>query len=141
MFGSSLGGRSALEVPLAHSKSALKRWRQNEAHHERNKPVRSEGRTAVKTARAAIGAGAVDEAKAAVSAATAILDRAAKRNVIHKNAASRSKSRLMKHLNAIGSAPAEEAPKKARKTAAKKPAAKKPAAKKPATKAKPAAKA
>jgi small subunit ribosomal protein S20 len=115
---------------LAHSKSALKRWRQADAAGERNKSVRSEARTAVKSARVAIASGVADDAQAAVREAAGILDRAAKRRVIHKNAASRHKSRLMKHANqaAVGAATAE-APKKTRKPAAK-PAA--PRAKAPA---------
>ena len=107
-------------VQLAHSKSALKRWRQADAASERNKSVRSEARTAVKVARTAIASGVADDAQAAVRAAEGILDRAAKRRVIHKNAASRHKSRLMKHANHMAGGTAEaEAPKKARKTAAK----------------------
>mgnify|MGYP001592912494 FL=1 len=105
---------------MAHSKSALKRWRQADAAGERNKAVRSEARTAVKTARVAIASGVADEAQAAVRAAAGILDRAAKRRVIHKNAASRHKSRMMKHANqAAGGTAQVEAPKKARKTTAK----------------------
>ncbi len=108
---------------MAHSKSALKRWRQNEAHRDRNKPVRTSARTAVKKARVLIAAGGGDEASAAIREAASILDRAAKRNVIHKNAASRQKSRMMRHLNQAASAPTtEDAPKKARKAATKAPA-------------------
>jgi small subunit ribosomal protein S20 len=122
-----------LEVEVAHSKSALKRWRQNEAHRERNKPVRSEARTAVKKARETITSGG--DGEAAIKEAMSILDRAAKRNVIHKNAASRHKSRLMR-LSNKSHAPSEEAPKKGRKTAAKKTATKKTTARKTATRAK-----
>jgi len=122
---------------LAHSKSALKRWRQNERHAERNKAVRTSSRTAVKQARTAIAAGDPEAARAAVLEAASVLDRASKGNVVHKNAVARHKSRLMRHLNAIGTAPAAEL-KKARKTstktAAKKTAAKPRAAKKTAAK-------
>lgn len=115
---------------MAHSKSALKRWRQNEQHRERNKPVRTSARTAVKKARVAIAEGG-DEAAAALREAASVLDRAAKHNVIHRNTASRQKSRLMRALSKRSAAPGGgEAPKKARKTATKKTAAKKPAAKK-----------
>lgn len=121
---------------MAHSKSALKRWRQNEAHRERNKPIRTASRTAVKKARVAIASGNADEAAAAIKEASSILDRAAKRNVIHKNAASRQKSRMMRHLNESGTASTAEAPKKTRKPATKtaaKSGAKKTAAKPRAT--------
>ena len=117
---------------MAHSKSALKRWRQNEQHRERNKPVRTAARTAVKTARAAIAEGG-DDVAAALREAASVLDRAAKHNVIHRNTASRKKSRLMRALNKQASGEgATEAPKKAKKPAAKKAAAKKAPAKKTA---------
>jgi small subunit ribosomal protein S20 len=120
---------------LAHSKSALKRWRQNEAHRERNKPVRTAARTAVRKARTAIQDG--DEAEAAIREATRVLDKAAKRNIIHKNTAARQKSRLMRRLNKASAGPATaEAPKKTRLRAAKAPA-KKATAKKTAATAKP----
>jgi small subunit ribosomal protein S20 len=107
---------------LAHSKSAFKRWRQADAAAERNKGVRSEARTAVKSARVAIASGVADEARAAVRAAEGILDRAAKRRVIHRNAASRHKSRLMRHANqAVGGVTIVETPKKTKKAAAKAP--------------------
>ena len=117
---------------MAHSKSALKRWRQNEQHRERNKPVRTAARTAVKNARAAIAEGG-DDVAAALREAASVLDRAAKHNVIHRNTASRKKSRLMRALNKQASGEgATEAPKKAKKPAAKKAAAKKAPAKKTA---------
>ncbi len=107
---------------MAHSKSALKRWRQADAANERNKGVRSGARTAVKTAREAIASAGADEAREAIRAAEGILDRAAKRRVIHKNAASRHKSRLMRHANQVAGGTARaEAPKKARKAVAKAP--------------------
>lgn len=105
---------------MAHSKSALKRWRQNEKHRIRNKGVRSGARTAVRNARTTIATADADEARAAIAEAASILDRASKSNVVHKNAASRHKSRLMRRLNAAGAPQAEAAePKRARKTATK----------------------
>jgi small subunit ribosomal protein S20 len=121
---------------LAHSKSALKRWRQNERHRERNKPYRTGARSAVKKAAATIDAGTPEDAAAAIRDASSIIDRAARRRVIHPNAAARHKSRLMRRLHASSAAPGSaEAPRRARKTATKKSAAKKTAAKKPATRA------
>lgn len=122
---------------MAHSKSALKRWRQHEARNARNRPVLSAARTSVKKARLAITEGG-DDAPAAIREAARIVDKAAKRNVIHPNAAARHKSRLMKALNkAAGGAATAEAPKKGRKAPAKgKTAAKKPAAKRATAKSK-----
>lgn len=116
---------------MAHSKSALKRWRQNERRRERNKPVRTAARTAARTAHAVIATGTADEAQAAIREAAGILDRAAKRRVIHPNAASRHKSRLMRQFNRVAGAAAlpAEPPKRGRKPAAKPAARPKAAAK------------
>ena len=116
---------------MAHSKSALKRWRQNEQHRERNKGVRSGARTAVKKAHTAIEDGS-DDAQAAIREAASILDRAAKGNVVHKNAVARHKSRMARHANKLAGAATAvaEAPKKTRRAPAKKTAA--PRAEKPA---------
>jgi small subunit ribosomal protein S20 len=128
MQSAELGAREV--HPLAHSKSALKRWRQNEAHRERNQGVRSGARTAVKKAHTAIDGGS-DDAQAAIREAASILDRASKGNVVHRNAVARHKSRMARHANKLAGASAAvaEAPKKARKAPAKKAAA--PKAEKP----------
>jgi small subunit ribosomal protein S20 len=115
---------------VAHSRSALKRWRQNLRHRERNKAVRTSARTAVKKARDVIAAADADEARVAIAEASSILDRASKGNVVHRNAVARHKSRLMRRLNAATGPAAAEEPKKARKTTkTAKTAAKKTAAK------------
>ena len=112
---------------MAHSKSALKRWRQNERHRERNRPVRSAARTAVRNARAAIADGGEDAA-ASLKDAASVLDRAAKHNVIHRNAAARHKSRLMRAMNKTSAPSTAAAPaKRTRATAAKKTSRKAPA--------------
>jgi small subunit ribosomal protein S20 len=99
----------------------LKRWRQNERHRAANKPYRTGARTAARKAAAMIDAGPSDEATALIREASSILDRAAKRRVIHPNAAARQKSRLMRRLHRVGGGDgAAEAPKRGRKTAAKK---------------------
>jgi small subunit ribosomal protein S20 len=95
---------------MANRKSALKRIRTSEKRHDRNQAVKSATRTFVKKARTTITrspAESTEDLRAAVSA----LDRAAKKGVIHKNNASRRKSRLMKLLNvstAAAQAPAPE---------------------------------
>jgi small subunit ribosomal protein S20 len=84
---------------VANIKSQIKRNRQNEKRHERNKAVRSEIKTRTKAVTTAVDEGAdnVDElARAAVKR----LDMAATKGVIHKNAAARRKSRLMKRITA-----------------------------------------
>jgi small subunit ribosomal protein S20 len=87
---------------VANIKSQIKRNRQNEKRHARNKAVRSELKTRVKRAITAAQQGeetAADAAKAAVKR----LDKAATKGVIHKNAAARRKSRLQKRINQIAS--------------------------------------
>jgi small subunit ribosomal protein S20 len=74
-------------------KSAAKRMRQGRARATLNRTHRSQLRTAVKKVRSATGSA---EAKAAYDAAVKLLDRAGQKNIIHKNAAGRHKSRLAK---------------------------------------------
>ena len=84
---------------MANIKSQIKRNRQNEKRALRNKTVRSEMKTRTKRAVAATaeGAGNVDEL---VRQAARRIDKAARQGVIHKNAAARRKSRLMKRAAA-----------------------------------------
>jgi small subunit ribosomal protein S20 len=87
---------------VANIKSQIKRNKQNDARHERNKAVRSELKTRAKNAVAAQEAGADDAAATAVIAQKR-LDKAAAKGVIHPNAAARRNSRLAKRLNALKS--------------------------------------
>ncbi|OQY29627.1 MAG: 30S ribosomal protein S20 [Chloroflexota bacterium] len=82
-------------------KSSKKRIRQNEKRRERNRRYLSSSRTLVKKAKIAIADGNLEQAKEATILATQSLDKAAAKGVIHKNNASRRKSRLMKSLVAL----------------------------------------
>ena len=82
---------------MANIKSQIKRNRQNEARRLRNKAVRSELKTRVKTAVRAAEGGS-DDAAARARDAQKRIDMAAAKGVIHKNAAARRKSRLAKRL-------------------------------------------
>ena len=73
-------------------RSAAKRMRQARARATLNRTQRSQLRTALKRVRSAAGA----EAEAAYAEAVRLLDRAGQKNIIHKNAAARQKSRLAK---------------------------------------------
>ena len=84
---------------MANIKSQKKRNITNAKRAERNKAVKSELKTRVKTATATIGDDDNDEA---VRLAVKRLDMAAAKGVIHKNQASRRKSRLMKKVAAAG---------------------------------------
>lgn len=86
---------------MPNIKSAIKRVKVSESNRAQNITVKSSMRTAVKKAEAAI-VNNDSEAKDAFSAAASKLDKAAGKGLIHKNAAARKKSRLMKKLNANG---------------------------------------
>ena len=80
---------------MSHTMSARKRVRQNRRRIELNIPFRIRASRDVKEAREAIEAGDSD-ATERIRDAQSALDRAARRNIIHQNTASRSKSRLVK---------------------------------------------
>ena len=106
---------------MAHSKSALKRWRQSLARRDRNRSVKSRTRTILNRAVAAIGDDAAT-AEEAVRDAISALDKAAQKGVIHVNAAARGKSRLLKRFNlatagAVAAAAASESTQEPKKTA------------------------
>jgi len=84
---------------LANIKSAEKRARQTIVRHARNRWYRSRYRTFVKRARHYIAEGDQENAPDAIRRAAQALDRAAQRNVIHRNKASRLKSRIMVAFN------------------------------------------
>ena len=76
-------------------KSAKKRMRQAKVSTARNRTQRSQLRTAVKKVRSSTGA----EADAAFLEAQTLIDRAGRKNLIHRNTAARQKSRLARALN------------------------------------------
>jgi small subunit ribosomal protein S20 len=88
---------------MANIKSAMKRIRTSEKRRIRNAAVRSTVRTSLKGARAAIEGGQADGARETLHRTIQILDKAVTKGVIHKNTASRKKSRLTRQLNALAS--------------------------------------
>lgn len=82
---------------MANIKSQKKRILTNAKAAERNKSVRSELKSRMKSAVNSIGE---DDSDAKVTAAIKKIDMAAQKGVIHKNAAARQKSRLMRKVNA-----------------------------------------
>jgi small subunit ribosomal protein S20 len=81
---------------VANIKSQIKRNRQNEAAHERNKSVRSALKTAVRRFHEAVEAGDVEKAKTLAADAGKKLDKAASKGVIHANQAANRKSAVAK---------------------------------------------
>ena len=86
---------------MAKHASALKQMRQSLKHRARNRKNLSQVKTQVKKLRAAIAKGDADEAKKSLGETVGEIDRAAKKGVIHDNAAARYKSRLSRRLNAL----------------------------------------
>jgi small subunit ribosomal protein S20 len=82
---------------VANTRSAKKRIKQNEKRRLRNRALRSEIRSSLKTARTA-AAGKTPKAAEEVHAAIRELDRAVSRGVIHRNTAARKKSSLARSL-------------------------------------------
>lgn len=82
---------------MANIKSQKKRNLTNAKRHERNKAVKSEMKTRTKRVDETLG---TDESDEAVRAAIKRIDSAAAKGIIHKNAAARKKSRMMKKVNA-----------------------------------------
>jgi len=80
---------------VANIKSQIKRNKQNEKAHERNKAVKSGLKTAVRKFHEAADAGA-DNAQALAADAAKQLDKAASKGVIHKNQAANRKSSIQK---------------------------------------------
>jgi small subunit ribosomal protein S20 len=81
---------------VANIKSQIKRNKQNEKRHQRNKAVKSELKTLVRRFREAADSGDTDAAVEASRVAARKLDKAVSKGVIHKNQAANRKSAIMK---------------------------------------------
>ena len=79
---------------MANIKSQIKRNRQNEAAHLRNKSVKSALKTAVRQFREAAAAGDSEKAQQAAQTAARKLDKAASAGVIHKTQAANRRSAI-----------------------------------------------
>ena len=86
---------------MANSAQARKRVRQAERHRQRNAAQRSTFRTAIKKFLKAVQAGDQSAAAETYKAAVSIIDRTARKGLIHANKAARHKSRLNARLKAL----------------------------------------
>ena len=86
---------------MANIKSQIKRNRQNDAAHERNKSVKSALKSAIRKFREAADAGNADEARLLAATAGRKLDKAASAGVIHKNQAANRKSSISKRAASL----------------------------------------
>ncbi len=116
-------------------KSAKKRVKTAAKANVRNTRTRRSMREAIKAFDKALQSGKMTEIIKSQNQAVSAIDTAAKKNVIHKNKAARSKARLASRAKLAGVKPGKASPKAAAaKPVAKKTPAKKTTAKKPATK-------
>jgi small subunit ribosomal protein S20 len=86
---------------VANIKSQIKRNKQNEKRHERNKAVKSGLKTAVRKFREAAEAGDKDAATTFAQDAARKLDKAVSKGVIHKNQAANRKSSIAKKASSL----------------------------------------
>ncbi|TQL67693.1 SSU ribosomal protein S20P [Nocardioides albertanoniae] len=86
---------------MANIKSQVKRNKQNEKAHERNKSVKSELKTVIRKFNSAVEAGEKDTAVETAQVATRKLDKAVSKGVIHKNQAANRKSAIAKKASSL----------------------------------------
>jgi small subunit ribosomal protein S20 len=86
---------------MPNTKTAKKRLRQNVAHRARNRSIKRAVRTQCRKVREAIRDGDPELAETEFRLAAKHLDRAGTKNIIHRNAAARIKSRLSAKIKAI----------------------------------------
>jgi small subunit ribosomal protein S20 len=90
------------ESILAKSPQAAKRARQSEARRQSNAGQRNTARSFLKRVRTAIDSGDQALAKTAFKEAEPLIDRAARKGLLEKNAVARYKSRLSARIKALG---------------------------------------
>ena len=78
---------------------SAKAFRVSERKRDINQPLRSRAKNMVTRTRRMIAEGDLEGAEVAARGAVIALDKAANKGAIHKNTASRKKSRLIRHLN------------------------------------------
>ena len=89
---------------MAQHASAEKQMRQGQKRRARNRQNLSQLKTQVKKLRAAISEGNAKDAESLLPVTVGQIDKAAKKGVIHDNAAARYKSRLTRKVRALAAA-------------------------------------
>jgi small subunit ribosomal protein S20 len=92
----------SVDPEMPNTQSSKKRLRQNEKIRIRNRSAKSTMRSQLRRVREAVQAGDSDKAKAEFRIAQKKIDQAASKNLLHKNAAARTKSRLVKLIKSAG---------------------------------------
>ena len=86
---------------MANHKSAVKRNKQTIKKTARNKAIKTNLKNNVKSLRASIEGKEKDAATEQLKTVTVKLDKAVTKNIMHKNTAARTVSRLTKQVNAL----------------------------------------
>ncbi len=84
---------------MPNTKSAAKRVKTNLIRAQRNKSVKTVLKSSIRRFQEAVNSDELEEAKTALVKACRVIDKAVVHGVIHKNNASRKKSRLARMLN------------------------------------------
>ncbi|HSC77902.1 MAG TPA: 30S ribosomal protein S20 [Candidatus Acidoferrales bacterium] len=87
-------------------KSVLKNIRQAVHRAQINRANRSQLRTQVKRFRRALASGNLAEARQLLPQTVSLLDRSVRKGILHRNAAARTKSRLLRHFQKLAGAAA-----------------------------------
>ncbi len=88
--------RDQRPCPVANIKSQIKRNKQNDAAHDRNKSVKSALKTSIRRFREAADDGESDQARELARTANKKLDKAVSAGVIHRNQAANKKAAIAK---------------------------------------------
>lgn len=86
---------------MANIKSQIKRNKTNEKAQARNKTVKSELKTVIRSTREAVAKGDKAAAEASLKVASKKLDKAVSKGVIHENQAANRKSSIAKQVSAL----------------------------------------
>lgn len=87
---------------MANTPSAEKRNRQTQRRRVRNLHVRTGVKSAMKKVREAVAQGDAAQARQALHQAARVIDRAASKGALHRNAASRKIARLSRAVSHLG---------------------------------------
>ena len=109
---------------MANIASSKKDAKRSAVRAQANRSVRSAVKTQVTKVRRALTEGEKEVLPEVLSTAVSALDRAAAKGILHRNNAARRKARLLKRVNAAGSAQPEAVATKTKAPAKKAPASK-----------------
>ena len=86
---------------MPNIKSSIRSVKTDAERRAKNAPIKAALRNASRKVVALTETGAQEDAKATLATTSGLIDKAARKGIIHKNAAARKKSRLAKKVNAM----------------------------------------